>query len=110
VDVRGGDQDREREPGAVAEGCESSSPVAAFDRVWPCRIPVIFFARTEIESTTALGQSISEDTFNRVKNAACSRSHSPASVHTLKRRCTVARLVPNIAAGSFRHEQPAWTM
>jgi hypothetical protein len=109
MNVRGGDQDREWEPGAVAEDVNLRARFAAVDRVWPCRIP-LFSARTEIESATALDQSISETTFNRVRNAACSRSHSPTFVHSLKRRCTVARLVPNIAAGSFRHEQPAWTM
>ena len=34
----------------------------------------------------------------------------PASVHSAKRRWTVARLTPNNAAGSFRHEHPAWAM
>jgi len=70
----------------------------------------LFSARTAIESTTALDQSTSLTTFNRVTNAWCSRSYSPAVVHSVKRRCTVVRLVPNIPVGSFRHEQPAWTM
>lgn len=62
-----------------------------------------------MESTTARDQSISPRTPRRCRNCWCSRSQSPALVHSVNRRCAVARLTPNSPADSFHHEHPACT-
>jgi hypothetical protein len=97
VNVRGGDQDSERKSGPVAEDMDLRAGLPRSTGFGPVASP---FSRPGPRSNRPppLDQSTPLITFNRVTNAACSRSHSPAFVHSANRRRTVARLVPNIPA------------
>jgi hypothetical protein len=65
--VRRGDQHGQREPFAVAQDVDLAAGFAAVDRVCACGVP-LFVARTAMESTIALDQSISLITFSRCRN------------------------------------------
>ena len=108
VGVRRGDQDGQWYATAVAQYVDLRTGFATVDRVWPGSLPP-FSARTLIESATARDQSISLITPSRCRNAWCSRSHNPACVHSVNRRCADARLTPNNAVGNLCQEHPAWT-
>ena len=76
---------------------------AAVDRARPGqRSP--FFARTDAASITARDQSIKPRPPSSSSTARCNRRQSPASVHTVNRRCAVGTLTPN-EGGSIRHAQ-----
>ncbi len=95
------DEHRQRDTAPVTQHVDLRAGLATVDRVRP-GFSAPFSARTLIESTISLDQSISPITPRRCSNCWCSRSHSPAVVHAVNRRCTVARLTAEQHPGQLR--------
>jgi hypothetical protein len=105
IAIGSGQDDREWHPICVSSDMVLGARSPAIYGVWPSFWPAPI-ARTEDESTITRERSIWPAARNSASSSSCSRSHTPASCQSCKRRQQVTPEPQPISAGRSRQRSP----